>query len=254
MKIKRIIKDQDLKLSDDDVTRIVRSIFKELKIDDQLNNKSSISISIRPTNETIYLFEDIKESLTYTNHLSVSTMIKSMLIDYNQLSNLKREIIYFKEEFKLITDAIMAKAKLRIHLDQKVFLLHPYCVLEALDDYGNYLLGYNEATKTHEVILIRKIDKIDYNGDKYAITEAVQSIINRYNETGVRFFSEDEIKTLKALTDKDVLHLLQKLIGTDHIKKLADNQDEFNNNYLIFQKNLDVLIDQKATYIPITSK
>jgi hypothetical protein len=248
MKLKNILKEHIERISkkkvmNDDVIDIVKQIYAEMHYDLWDNQPSSESISIRPTKERESVWKCILENqmgfipdASIIDSYSVGTFLKQMLISYSKLSTIERESIFFEDELVLLADAINNKKVMRIETLNKSMLIHPYALTELMSDFGNQLVCYCEESKQNEIIAIRTLRSIIHNGDKYQMSDEIESAVNEYLKVGIIAFDENEIKLIKKVLE---------------IAHQNDINDEKAKMFVRYIKNAEKLDDPNAKLIHI---
>ncbi len=257
IRIKNVIKEK-ANISETNAKAIAQSIFDELGIKSYPKTTSEKAISIRPNVESKKIFTLHTTTLDENNTFSVGVLIKNMLLQYAKLSRVEREIIVFRKEIEVIEGAIQSRSKLMLEFNSNLFIFHPTSILELLDDYGNYLLGYNEKTKKDEILLIRKITQMYPNGDHFIPSKKIKKISEIYRNKVVPFLSENEISVLKILLNKKNLeplyHFLTEYEKNSHVKFDRSLSDKTINSFLPALFTIESNVDETEININIKDK
>lgn len=232
----------------DDVVanKIVEDIYRLLSPLQLSDEKSSVSISIRPNSESENVFNLIMQSLDQTHHSSTGLVVKNMLLEYTKLSRLEREKILFKSYLNLFHRSVKENLKLIIETDNVTRVVYPGTLIEPLDDYGNYLLVYNEALEKMSALLLRGVNKMYPNGEHFTHKRSVMTTIITYQNKDLSIFTKNEIKALQILLSKHNLEKFHKILN------MIEDQGNFRFDQLSEETILAALPELKRQNISFT--
>lgn len=218
-RIKDIVR-KKANISEDLAKEITEDFYKEIQIKSHTKFIFNKAISIRPNADSKKIFTLHSSVLNGLNNFSVGTTVKNMILEYTKLSRVERESIVFRKEMSEIEGSIRTKSKLLLEYNKNSVIFHPSAIIEIVDDYGNFLLGYNEKTKKEEIILLRKITKVYPTGENFIPSKKIKKITESYRNKIIPFLSEKEMTVLKIFFNKDNLESLLIFL----------NEYEKNNN------------------------
>jgi hypothetical protein len=210
-RIKNLIKEKT-GIGDVLANKVVEDIYKEFQLFQPSNEKSIKSISIRPNSESESVFSLITQSLDQIHNHTVGFVIKSILIEYTKLSRLERERIMYKDQINIFHRAIKENLKLIIETNNVTRVVYPGTIIEPLDDYGNYLLVYNEMSNKMDALLLRGVKKMYPNGEHFTHKKAVMELIKTYQNKDFSILTEIETEALQVLLSKNNLNKLHKIL------------------------------------------
>jgi len=210
-RIKNLIKEKT-GIGDVLANKVVEDIYKEFQLFQPSNEKSIKSISIRPNSESESVFSLITQSLDQIHNHTVGFVIKSILIEYTKLSRLERERIMYKDQINIFHRAIKENLKLIIETNNVTRVVYPGTIIEPLDDYGNYLLVYNEMSNKMDALLLRGVKKMYPNGEHFTHKKAVVELIKTYQNKDFSILTEIETEALQVLLSKNNLNKLHKIL------------------------------------------
>lgn len=225
---------------------IVEDIYKAFRFDESSHEKSNVSISIRSNSESETAFNLMIQSLNQINNPSVGFIIKNMLLEYTRLSRLEREKIIFKRQLDIFQQAMKNNSKLVIESHQVTRVVHPGTVIEPLDDYGNYLLVYNEKLNKMNALLLRRVKKMYPNGEHFVCSEKMKNLIETYRNKDLSILSKDATEALQVLLSKDNLADLNKIFT------FLEDKGNFKFDRLTEASILSILPELKRQRIGLT--
>ena len=157
--IKKAIKnniDNSEILSNDVASKILEYIdIKTNKLD---NQKSEITLSIKPTKKTSDIFDFIQNYCI--SNITLSSYFRNMISSYTLLPQDKREKIIFKNNFDLINKAIKEDKKIYFTTINKdsPHIASPYSICNSKEELFNYLLAdYNTYPFSFRIGRLKKL-------------------------------------------------------------------------------------------------
>ena len=210
-RIKNLIKEKT-GIGDVLANKVVEDIYKEFQLFQPSYEKSIKSISIRPNSESESVFSLITQSIDQIHNHTVGFVVKSILIEYTKLSRLERERIIYKDQINMFHRAIKENLKLIIETNSVTRVVYPGTIIEPLDDYGNYLLVYNEMSNKMDALLLRGVKKMYPSGEHFTHKKAVMELIKTYQNKDFSILTEIETEALQVLLSKNNLNKLHKIL------------------------------------------
>lgn len=244
-RIKNLIKEKT-GIGDVLANKVVEDIYREFQLLQPSNEKSIKSISIRPNSESESVFSLITQSLEQIHNHTVGFVLKSILIEYTKLSRLERERIIYKDQINIFHRAIKENLKLIIETNNVTRVVYPGTIIEPLDDYGNYLLVYNEMSNKMDALLLRGVKKMYPNGEHFTHSESVIHSIKKYQNKDISIFSENETEALQILLSKNNLNKFHKIL------KLIEEKGNFKFERLSEETISSALPELKRQKIGLT--
>lgn len=246
-KIRSVLIDNlDQKVSEDQIERILKDIYKYVQPSKTQSFKNSTSFTFRLNNPTVYLLKN-EASLKTEDLISVSHFIKNILNSYARLSNIERERIIFKEHYSILLDAIEKKEKLMI--DGIPYF--PYAIAEPLDDYFGYLIVQHEVNLSGHLLQINKIKNIQRFRMNFEIDYKLEEKINQANIKGIRVIDEKILNAFKLLLRKDTTVVLNKVLSELESQPIEATEIDAIDAFVPYLKNFDDIIAKDAPLFKI---
>jgi len=183
--------------------------FIDLKSNMLDEQKSEVTISIKPTKLTSDIFDFI-QNYSMSNS-TLSSYFRNMFASYTILPQDKREKIIFKQNFEVIEKAIKEDKKLYFTTinNRNPHIASPYSVANSKEELFNYLLccydnpnARGNKTRTFRISRLRKITILNETRE---IPDYCIELFKRMEEHGPQYtFNENNINgTIKVLLTED---------------------------------------------------
>lgn len=176
--------------------------------------KSSETQNIRLQNLTIKTIMSCQhfESKYYPR---ISSYVKAVMEEYCRLPYIKRERVYFKQYFNIITGAMQAKRQLEVTVqDGRHFLVHPYRIMTDNLDSAYYLAGFSRfpgekiSEKAPASFRISSLVDVTLLDDPAYVSGKDQTALDKkIDKRGVQFLLSQEILVRVRLTPNGRLRL-----------------------------------------------
>lgn len=241
MRVKDVIRHHLKEITDDKATEIVKDIVKGFDASFYKQGKLEKQ-SFRFDQKSLMVVEDIRKSQLYQgshtdNSYSIGIFMRNLLTTYAQLSIIEREQIVFKDQFEVIQSAIKSKRVLHIYYKDEFITIHPYLLVEAVQDYGQYLVCFCEETKSNKLLLLRKIKRLRATGRKYELSETKKESIKTIEINGPKIFDEKQIDAIKIMFNPIILDAFVRIVSKIDISKYNVIPDEYINDILKILSN-----------------
>lgn len=159
----------------------LNSIYDEIYFTDAELDKLNQAIWIRPTKETLSVFDEIMESETEITGLDVSSYIRNMLNEFSRFPRYKKEQITFSKECELACFARESGRVLKFRYGGELKRAYVFaCVYDYLATQGNYILCYDIERKIICRYQISEIYAMHLLDKKYKPSEALQIECGNY--------------------------------------------------------------------------
>lgn len=202
------------------------------KIDDYIldltNERFDKSIAIKPTKNTIKVFNYINDYLV--PNTGISSFYRSLFTSYSKLPQNEREKIIFKNVFELISKAIKENKKIFFTLI-KNNEVSPYKLSSSKEELFNYLLAVNN----NKIFTYRlsKIKDITILNQQATISEKQKSLLDKMIELGPQYpiYEEDLDEIIVKLTTKGIELYKSIYLHRPKISKIENDLYYFNCSY-----------------------
>lgn len=165
----------------EDIINGLNSIYDEIYFTDAELDKLNQVVWIRPTKETIAVFDEIMESETEITGLDTSSYIRNMLNEFSRFPRYKKEQITFSKECELTCLARESGRVLKFRYDGELKRAYVFaCVYDYLAIQGNYILCYDIERKIICRYQISEIYALHLLDKKYKPSEALQYMCKKY--------------------------------------------------------------------------
>lgn len=249
--VKDVLKEHDPKITDDVASELAEKIKNrlappKLKIA-TASNRLSLRLDSAAKTVLILDFQFVNNPSNYT----VEKFVKGLVLDYVRLSFLERERIYLRRDIDTILNAIIIRNVLHIATDTAKYKIEPLAIVEALDEYGNYLIGYSRLENKYYELLIRNIRALQHSGEHFVLTEEVRKKIRSVEKNGVRHFTEKELHALRILTDKRTAPVLLALMSRATKTTGMNIHESDLIDLASILTNYDIELSKDAEYLPV---
>lgn len=176
----------------EEMINFLNSAHDEIYFTDAELHKLNQVLWIRPTKETLSVFDEITENETEITGLDASSYIRNMLNEFSRFPSYKKEQITFSKECELTCLARDSRRILKFRYCDELKRAYVFaCVYDYLATQGNYILCYDIERKIVCRYQISEIYALHLLDKKYKPSEHLQAICKQYVDDAL--WIDDEI-------------------------------------------------------------
>ncbi len=181
--IESILKNEYCREDAENIYNAVNTVIDKVYFNDTQLNVLEEYIWIRPSKETVAVYDEIQTSETHITGQEISVYIRGLLNEYSRFPQYKREMLVFDKELDVFSDACNTRNILHFRNAEtgkryKVFAF--YWCYGYLYDQTNYCVIYNINEKKIESIPLCLIQDIYTIKQKYKPSEKLIELLQNY--------------------------------------------------------------------------
>ncbi|MBQ7653374.1 MAG: hypothetical protein IJS93_03285 [Clostridia bacterium] len=172
-------------------------VLGNVKDEDEDLSVLTDEVWIRPSKETMVDFDEIGEELGALSS-DVTSFVRSLLNEYSQMPQYKRQSVVFREEKERIRSAVESGSLLSFRYDGEYSKVFAYNYMYAyLLDQNNYLIGYDVNRGLIRSYALCKIDEPRVFQKKYEPTSRLLDELAKFQDSYE--YGEDKAVSFKEV-------------------------------------------------------
>ena len=181
--IEQILEYEYNKRDSEKIYDAINIVIDKVYFNDEELNQLDEDIWIRPSKDTISVYDEIKRSELQITELDMSSYIRNILNEYSKLPQYKREALVFDKEFEIFADACSSHQIIHFYDKEtkeryRAFAFHYY--QGYLYEQTNYCIIYDIERKQIKSIELHKIENIYAIKQKYKPSESLVEALQNY--------------------------------------------------------------------------
>ena len=184
--IEHILKDEYCRQDTESIYNAVNTVIDKVYFSDTELDVLDEYIWIRPSKESMYVYDEIETSETLITAQEISVYIRSLLNEYSRLPQYKRETLVFDKELDIFSDACYSRNILHFRDREtkkryKAFAFNYY--YGYLYDQTNYCVIYDINENKIKSIPLCNIQDIYTIKQKYTPSGELIDILQEYTDS-----------------------------------------------------------------------
>ena len=181
--IEYVLKEEYQREDSENIYNAVNTVIDRVYFDDVELNVLDEYLWIRPSKETMYVYDEIETSEALITAQEVPVYIRGLLNEYSRFPQYKREMLVFDRELDVFSDACCTRNILHFRDKEtnkryKAFAYHYY--YGYLYDQTNYCIIYDINEKKIKSIPLSNIQDIYMIKQKYKPSEELIELLQEY--------------------------------------------------------------------------
>lgn len=181
--IEYVLKEEYQRADTQNIFNAVNTVIDKIYFNDAELNILDEYIWIRPSKETMYVYDEIETSEILITAQELSVYIRGLLNEYSRLPQYKREMLVFDKELDVFSDACFSRNILHFRNKEtneryKAFAYHYY--YGYLYDQTNYCVIYGINQKKIKSIPLCCMQDVYTIKQKYKPSEQLIELLQRY--------------------------------------------------------------------------
>lgn len=181
--IEYVLKEEYQREDTENIYNAVNTVIDKIYFNDAELNVLDEYIWIRPSKETMHVYDEIETSEIFITAQELSVYIRGLLNEYSRFPQYKREMLVFDKELDIFSDAcsthnIVHFRDRESNERHKAFAYH--CYYGYLYDQTNYCVIYDMNEKKIKSIPVCNIQDIYAIKQKYKPNEKLLEILQEY--------------------------------------------------------------------------
>ena len=183
--IEYVLKEEYQREDTENVYSAVNTVIDKVYFNDAELNNLEEYVWIRPSKETMYVYDEIETSETHITAQEISVYIRGLLNEYSRLPQYKREMLAFDKEIDVFSEACFSRNILHFRDREtnkryKAFAYNYY--YGYLYDQTNYCVIFDLDENTIKSIPLHNIKDIYTIKQKYRPSEDLIKLLQDYGE------------------------------------------------------------------------
>ena len=183
--IEYVLKEEYRREDTENIYNAVNTVIDKIYFNDAQLNVLSEYIWIRPSKETMHVYDEIETSEIFITAQELSVYIRGLLNEYSRFPQYKREMLVFDKELKAFSDACLTHNILHFRDKEtnkrhKAFAYNYY--YGYLYDQTNYCVVYDINEKIIKSIPLCDIQDIYTIKQKYKPSEKLVELLQKYTD------------------------------------------------------------------------
>jgi len=183
--IENILKNEYCREDTENIYNAVNTVIDKVYFNDVELNILDEYVWIRPSKETMFVYDEIETSEMYITAQELSVYIRGLLNEYSRLPQYKREALVFDKELDVFSDACFTRSILHFRDKEtnkrhKAFAFNYY--YGYLYDQTNYCIVYDINEDKIKSIPLHTIQDIYMIKQKYKPSEKLIELLQEYTD------------------------------------------------------------------------
>ncbi|MGN1042947.1 MAG: hypothetical protein ACI4SK_05645 [Christensenellales bacterium] len=183
--IEYVLKEEFQREDTESIYSAVNTVIDKVYFSDAELNDLDEYVWIRPSKETLYVYDEIETSETLITAQEISVYIRGLLNEYSRFPQYKREMLVFDKELDIFSDACYTRNILHFRDKEtnkryKAFAFN-YCY-GYLYDQTNYCVIYDISESKIKSIPLHNIQDIYAIKQKYKPSGKLIDILQEYTD------------------------------------------------------------------------